>query len=77
MEKSKKKYFAPINNFAVLKEIEKKYNIIQDDNDLKKFLDFWQWTYEVWRKKNSPFEERYTLEKIRVRSALIKILGIR
>lgn len=71
------KYFAPINNFSALKEAEEKYRTSTDEDALKNFLDFWQWTYEVWRENNSPFEERYTLEKIRVRNALIKLLGIR
>ncbi len=77
METPKEKYFAPINNFAALKEAEEKYSAPPTINDIAAFLDFWQESYNNWRKNFSPFEEKYTQEKIRVRNELIKILGIK
>ena len=77
METIKKKYFAPINNFAALKELNGKYNSNLSNKDLEDFLIFWQDAYDIWKINFSPFEYRFTEEKVRVRKSLIKILGIR
>ena len=77
METTKKKYFAPINNFAALKEAEQKHYDSNEKNEIESFLNFWQWSYDKWRINNSPFEERFTEEKIRVRKELINKLGIK
>ena len=77
MEKSKNKYFSPINNFSALKEVADKYNSNSSNKELEDFLIFWQDAYDVWKINFSPFEYRFTEEKVRVRKSLIKILGIR
>jgi len=77
METTKNKYFAPINNFNALKEAEEKHYSNSQTKNLDEFLDFWQFAYNAWRKNFSPFEVRFTEEKVRVRKELIKILGIR
>ena len=76
METTKKKYFAPINNFAALKEAEEKYYSNSQAQNLDDFLDFWQFAYNEWRKIFSPFDVRFTEEKVRVRKELIKMFGI-
>lgn len=77
MESPKEKYFAPINNFAALKEINEDYKSNSSKKELEDFLIFWQDTYDVWKVNYSPFEDRFTQEKVRVRKSLIKILGVR
>jgi len=77
MEKSKKKYYAPVNNFSALSEVLEKYKSNSSNQDLEDFLIFWQDAYDVWKIKFSPFEYRYTEEKVRVRKSLIKTLGIK
>jgi hypothetical protein len=48
METTKKKYFAPINNFAALKEAEEKYYVVPGDKEIYDFFKYWDETYNFW-----------------------------
>lgn len=77
MKNTNKKPYAPINNFAALKEAEGKYYHSDDKKEIEIFLSFWQWSYDIWKNNNPSFEERFLEEKIRVRKELINTFGIK
>lgn len=74
MEKSKNKYFAPINIFNALKEAEEKYFVIPDEKEINDFFSFWSDAYDLWlstikTKINQPKIEH----KIEMRKMLLKL----
>lgn len=77
MSSDKEKIFEPAPNYAALNELEKKNYRKPTEEDIRKFLEFWQEVYKFWKQKNSHFELRYVEEKIKVRKELIKLLGIK
>lgn len=77
MSSKSKKFFEPAPNYAALNELEKKHYRKPTEEDIRRFLNFWQEVYNFWIQKNSPFELKYVEEKARVRKELIERLGIK
>ncbi|MDP2363402.1 MAG: hypothetical protein Q8M94_06485 [Ignavibacteria bacterium] len=71
MKSDKKKYFAPINNFAALKEAEEKYYITPGSKEINDFITFWNETYELWLSvMNTQINQSRLDHKIEVRKKL-------
>jgi len=77
MNSEPKKFFEPRPNYKALAEFEEKHSGKTTEEDTRSFLEFWQDIYYLWSEKNSPFEQEYVDEKIRVRKLLIEKFGIR
>lgn len=72
-----KKLFTTTQNFELIREKLGEYKSLPTKEETRRFLDFWQEVYNIWRQNNSPFELRFVEEKIRVRRSLIEKFGIR
>jgi hypothetical protein len=77
MNSDSKKLFTTTQNFALLREKLGEYKRLPTEKETREFLDFWQEMYDLWKQNNSPFESRYTEEKIKIRKMLIEKFGIR
>jgi hypothetical protein len=72
-----KNFYSLVPNYAALRELEEKYYHKPTEEEIRRFLNFWQEIYDFWRQKNTPFELSYVEEKVKVRKSLIDKLGIR
>ena len=70
-------FYSLIPDYAALQELEERYYHKPTMEETRKFLNFWQEMYNLWRQKNSPFDLGYVEEKIKVRKALIEKFGFR
>lgn len=77
MNTNKRKFFEPAPNYAALDELEQKNYRKPTEEEIRRFLNFWQEVYDVWKQKNSPFELRYVEEKVEIRKKLVEKFGIR
>lgn len=76
MNSDPKNFYSLTPNYAALREREEKYYHKPTEEETRRFLDFWQAVYNIWKENNSPFELRFVEEKVKVRESLIDIFGI-
>lgn len=77
MNSNSKKFYSLVPNYAALREREEKYYHKPTEEETRRFLDFWQEVYNIWKQKNSPYELTYVDEKVKLRQSIIEKFGIR
>jgi len=77
MNTDHKKLFTTTQNFALLREKLGDYKRLPTKQEMRKFLDFLDDVYTVWKKSNPTIDLNRLEEKAKARRDFVYKLGIR